>query len=147
MNTLGTHPAGVSDEPLSHPRIRQAFRSTTLLVGCYAGLSVLTLIAVVLLRHHPGIVTEAVWGRATVVVATSLLMASFAARTVRGDRRSYLRLRLASGVMVVVIAVIIALPGTFPLWLKMEQGLCGVLLTGVVVIVNGKRMRSAFASK
>lgn len=74
-------------------------------------------------------------------------MTSFAARTARGHSRSYLRLRLASGVMVLAIAVIVALPGAFPVWLKVEQAVCGVLLLLVVGIVNGKRIRSAFASK
>ncbi|MFI0711548.1 hypothetical protein ACH4SK_12990 [Streptomyces inhibens] len=147
MNTRRAHPVGVLEENLSHPRTRQAFRSTRLLVGCYAGLSVLTLIAVILLRNHPDMVTDAVGVRATIVVATSLLMVSFAARTARGHSRSYLRLRLASGIMVVAIAVIVALPGAFPVWLRVEQGVCGALLIGVVTIVNGKQMRSAFASR
>lgn len=147
MNTLKPHLAGGTDDHLGHPRIRRALRSTQLLVGCYAGLSVLTLIAIILLRNHPDLVTDAVWVRTTIVVATSLLMTSFAARTARGHSRSYLRLRLASGVMVLAIAVIVALPGAFPVWLKVEQAMCGVLLLLVVVIVNGKRIRSAFASK
>jgi hypothetical protein len=49
--------------------------------------------------------------------------------------------------MVAAIAVIIALPGTFPLWMKIEQGVCGLILLGVVVIVNGRRLRSLFAAK
>ncbi|MFE0375054.1 hypothetical protein ACFW1M_05590 [Streptomyces inhibens] len=147
MNTRRAHPVGVLEENLSHSRTRQAFRSTKLLVGCYAGLSVLTLVAVILLRNHPDMVTDAVGVRATIVVATSLLMVSFAARTARGHSRSYLRLRLASGIMVVAIAVIVALPGAFPVWLRVEQGVCGALLIGVVMIVNGKQMRSAFASR
>ncbi|MFG2093596.1 hypothetical protein [Streptomyces sp. NPDC048612] len=145
MTTRRPHPTEVSEENLRHPRTRQAFRNTKLLVGCYAGLSTLTLLAIILLRHHPGIVTDAVWVRATLVVATSLLMTSFAARTARGHSRSYLRLRLASGIMLAAIAVIIVLPGTFPLWLKIEQGVCGALLTGVTAIGNGRQLRSAFA--
>jgi hypothetical protein len=35
-----------------------------------------------------------------------------------------------------------ALPGTFPLWMKVEQGVCGFLLPGVIGIVNGRRLRS-----
>ncbi|QTZ93541.1 hypothetical protein [Streptomyces auratus] len=132
---------------LRHPSVRQAFRSTELLVGCYAALSALTLVPIILLRHHPDLVTDAVWVRASIVVATSLLMVSFAVRTSRGHSRSYLRLRLASGIMLAAIAVILAMPGAFPLWLKAEQGVCGVLLLGVVVIVNGTRMRSAFATR
>ena len=43
--------------------------------------------------------------------------------------------------------MIIALPGTFPLWMKIEQGVCGFLLIGVVAIVNGRHLRSLFAAK
>ncbi|MFF8787436.1 hypothetical protein [Streptomyces sp. NPDC015125] len=147
MNTPMPHavePTGGDSRP---PHLRRALRGTKLLVGGYALVSGLTLLAVILLRHHPGLVTDAVWVRASIVVATSLLMVSFAVRTGRGHSRSYLRLRLASGVMLVAIAVIVALPGAFPVWLKAEQGVCGVLLLGVVVIVNGRRMRSAFAAR
>ncbi|WP_171164738.1 hypothetical protein [Streptomyces sp. I05A-00742] len=137
----------MSEPALSHPHIRKAFRSTKLLVSAYAGLSVLTLATVILLRDHHEVVTDAVRVRTTIVAVTSLLMISFAARTARGHSRSYLRLRIASAVMLVAIAVIVALPGAFPAWLKVEQGLCGVLLLRVVLIVNGKRMRSAFAAR
>jgi hypothetical protein len=58
----------------------------------------------------------------------------------RGSSGGYLRLRLVSAIMLVAIAAIIALPGTFPLWMKIEQGVCGLLLLGVVVIVNGKHL-------
>ncbi|MFE1176605.1 hypothetical protein [Streptomyces sp. NPDC058773] len=146
MSTPGPDSVAPPAGDMRHPRIRQALRSTELLVGCYAALSALTLVAIILLRHHPDLVTDAVWVRVSIVVATSLLMVSFAARTRRGHSRSYLRLRLASGIMLSAIAVILVLPGTFPLWLKAEQGVCGVLLLGVVLIVNGKRMRSAFAT-
>jgi hypothetical protein len=40
--------------------------------------------------------------------------------------------------------VIIALPGTFPVWLKIEQAGCGPLLIGVAVIVNRRQVRSSF---
>jgi hypothetical protein len=48
--------------------------------------------------------------------------------------------------MVVAIAVIIAIPGTFPLWMKIEQGVCGLVLVGVVVQVNSRRVRSLFTA-
>jgi hypothetical protein len=47
----------------------------------------------------------------------------------------------------VAIVFIIALPGTFPMWMKIEQGVCGLVLIGVVVLVNGKHIRSLFAAK
>ncbi|MGK5547853.1 hypothetical protein ACSNOH_24390 [Streptomyces sp. URMC 127] len=136
-----------SAEGLNHPRVQRSLRSARLLIGCYVALSVCTLIAVVLLRDHHDIVNAAVWTRASIVVAASLLMAWFAARTARGHSRSYLRLRLSSAAMVIAIAVIVALPGAFPAWLKAEQAACGVLLLGVVLTLNGRHVRSVFTSR
>ena len=59
----------------------------------------------------------------------------------------YLRLRIISIVMPAAMVVIIALPGTFPLWMKIEQGVCGLLLIGVAFLVNGKHLRSSFGAK
>ena len=142
MNTLTR-----TEEHQTHPRTQIAFRSTELLVGGYTGISVLTLVAIVVLRNHAAVVNSAVWTHGTIVAASALLLFTFTVRAAAGSRRAYLRLRIASAVMVVAIAVIIALPGTFPLWMKIEQGVCGLLLIGVVVIVNGKHMQSLFAAK
>lgn len=124
-----------------------ALRAVLTLVACYLGLSALTLLAAALLRHHASIVTDAVWVRGSIVLASALLMTAFAARAARGSRRAYLRLRITSGAMVVAIAVIVSLPGLFPLWMRIEQGVCGLLLLGVVVIANGRRLRSAFPAE
>ena len=47
----------------------------------------------------------------------------------------------------VAIVVITAMPGTFPSWMKIEQGVCGVLLLGVAALINGTHLRSMFASQ
>jgi hypothetical protein len=137
----------MNTQNLDRPDARTAFRGVRLLVGGYVTISVLTLVAIVLLRDHASVVTPAVWVRGTIVVASALLMASFVARAARGSARAFLRLRLVSAIMVVAIVVIIAVPGAFPLWMKIEQGVCGLLLIGVVAIVNGRRLRSSFASR
>ena len=124
-----------------------AFRVVRGLIGVYVALSVVTLAAVVVLRNHHSMVTTPVWVRTSIVVASALLMASFAARAARGSQRAFLRLRLVSGIMVVAIVVIIAIPGSFPVWLKIEQGVCGLVLIGVVAVVNGKHLRSVFAAR
>jgi hypothetical protein len=136
----------IADERLGHPRSLKAFRTAKTLVVGYLGLSVLTLIAVAMLRDHPAIVNAAVWIRAVAVVASAALMLFFAVRTAKGRGRSYHRLRLVSAIMVVAIVLIIVLPGAFPVWLKIEQGVCGLILLGVVLVVNGKPMRSVFAA-
>ncbi|MGW9043195.1 hypothetical protein ACWGQL_11645 [Streptomyces lydicus] len=56
------------EENLHQPRSLTAFRATKLLVGCYLGISVLTLVAVVLLRGDAALVTDAVWVRAVFAV-------------------------------------------------------------------------------
>jgi hypothetical protein len=115
-----------------------------LLVG-YLAVSVLTLAAIVLLRNDASVVNPAVWIRGTIVAASSVLTLAFAAGAARGSRGAYRRLRIITAVMPVAIVVIIALPGTFPLWMKVEQAVCGVLLLGVVAIVNGRDVRASFA--
>jgi hypothetical protein len=118
-----------------------------MLVGTYVVLSVLTLVAIVLLRNHSDLVTDAVWVRATIVVLSSLLTAMFVAQAAKGSKRGYLRLRLVSAIMLVAIAVIVALPGAFPVWLRIEQAVCGLLLLGVVLEVNSSGVRASFAAK
>jgi len=137
----------LAKESLSDRRNQSRFRNVKLLIGCYVGISVLTLAAIVLLRNNTAIVTPAVWVRGTIVAASALFTALFTDQMTRGSSSGFLRLRLVSAIMFVAIVVIIALPDPFPLWLKIEQGVCGLLLLGVVLIVNGKQLRSAFAKK
>jgi len=129
-----------------HARSRAALRSVAALVGSYLGLSVLTLIAIIVFRNNPAIVNIAVWIRGSIVVASAVLMFVFAVRASAGAPRAFLRVRLISAIMLVAIVVIIALPGTFPLWIKLEQAVCGLLLLFVVILVNGKRLRAYFAA-
>jgi hypothetical protein len=137
----------LTEEHLTDPRARTALGSVKVLVGGYLAISVLTFVAIVLLRNDADAVNSAVWVRGTIVVASALLMSVFAVRAARGSRRNFLRLRIASAVMVVAIVVIISLPGTFPLWMKIEQGVCGLVLLAVVVISNGRQLRSAFGGR
>jgi hypothetical protein len=130
-----------------HVRNRSTLRAVTALVAIYLGVSVLTLLAIILLRDNPAMVTIAVWIRGTLVVASAALMFAFALRAASGAPRAFLRVRLISAIMLVAIVVIIALPGTFPLWLKLEQAVCGALLLVVVILVNTRRMRAHFAAR
>ena len=102
---------------VQHPRSVGALRSVQLLVGAYLAVSVLTLVAIIALRNDAAAVNDAVWTRGTIVVASALLTFAFARRAARGSRKGFLRLRLVSAIMLVAIVVIIALPGTFPLWM------------------------------
>lgn len=132
---------------LSHPQSRRVLRGVQTLTSGFLGISLLTFAAIVLLRNNPALTPPAVWIRGSIVVGSALLTAYLAALMGRGSKSGYLRLRIVSAIMLVAIVAIIALPDPFPLWMKIEQGVCGALLLGVVVLVNGKRLRSAFAKK
>ncbi|EME99726.1 hypothetical protein [Streptomyces mobaraensis] len=144
---MDKQPTPVPEADLRHPLSRKAFRTVKVLVGGYLALSVLTLGVVALLRDDATAVNPAVWTRAGIVVASALFTRAFAVRAARGSRGAYRRLRIVSGVMVIAIVAIVALPGTFPLWMKTEQAVCGLLLLGVVLIVNGRHLRSQFAAR
>jgi hypothetical protein len=124
-----------------------ALRRITVLVGAYLALSVLTLVAIILMRDDAAIVTDAVWVRGTIVVGSAALMFAFALRAMAGSRMGWIRVRLISAIMLVAIAVIISLPGLFPIWMRLEQAACGVILLFVVITANGRHLRSAFAKK
>ncbi|GAA2833654.1 hypothetical protein [Kribbella solani] len=129
---------------LGHPRSAATLRSVRLLVTGYLAISVLTLIAIVVMRNDATAVNPAVWTRGTIVVAAATVTFLLARSAARGSRGAYRRLRIVSAAMLVAVVVIIALPGTFPLWMKSEQAVCGLLLLGVAVLVNGKHLRSVF---
>lgn len=129
---------------LSGSRTSSTLRSVTLLITAYLAVSVLTLAGIIALRNNTAAVNDAVWIRGTIVVASAVLTLSFARRAAHGSARAFLRLRLVTAIMLVAIVVIDVLPGTFPLWMKVEQAICGLLLLGVVLLVNGKHLRSVF---
>ena len=128
---------------LTYPRTAE-FRAIRRLVLAYLTVSVVALAAIVLMRNDAAEVNSAVWTRGVIVVVTAALMLLFATRAAQGSRGAYRRLRIISIVTVVAIAAIIASPGTFPLWLKLEQGLCGLIMAGVAVLANRPRLRALF---
>jgi hypothetical protein len=126
------------------PHGRTAFRRVKMLLGGYLGISLISVVAIILMQDDADAVNSTVWVRGWIVFASSLLTTIFAAWAARGSGRAYLQLRIASAAMTVAIAVIVALPGLIPLWMKVEQSVCGLLLLGVVVIINGRHLRSQF---
>lgn len=136
-----------SDDALKHPRTMRAFQNLHRLIAGYLAVGVLALVAIVLLRHDAAEVNDAAWTRSIIVIITAALLVLFTARAARGSRGAFRRLRMVSIITPVAIAVIIALPGTFPLWMKIEQGVCGLVMIAVAVIANGRHLRGLFAAK
>src|SRR4051812_5614313 len=124
---------------------RAALRGARWLLVGYTVLSVLAVGVLVVLRGDAAVATDAAWVRASIVLVSSLLTLLFAAQAAGGSPRGYLRLRLVTTVMLVAIIVIVAIPGAFPVWLRVEQAVCGLLLAGVVLLVNRAPVRALFA--
>jgi hypothetical protein len=147
MNSQSTIPQSTTDQAvnLSGPRAASAFRTIKTLAGGYLAISLASVVAIVALRQHAAEVNSAVWTHGIIVAASAVLTFLVALRAARGSRGAFRRLRIISVVLVVAIAVIIALPGDFPLWMKAEQGVCGLLMLWVAVLANGRHLRSLFA--
>ncbi len=143
----GAGPHVVVVEDMTHPQIRKAFRSIRALLFGYLALGVITLGVIVVLRNDAAQVNSAVWTRGSIVVVTAVLLVMFTARAARGSAGAYRRLRVVSVVTPVAIAGIIAVPGGFPLWMKVEQGVCGLVMIAVAVIANGPHLRGVFAAR
>ena len=131
---------------LTNARTANPFRAIRRLVLAYLAVSVAALVAIVLMRDDAAEVNSAVWIRGVIVLVTAVLMLRFATSAMQGSRGAYRRLRIISIVTVVAIAAIIASPGPFPIWLKVEQGVCGLIMAGVAVLANGPRLRMLFAT-
>ncbi|MEV6923576.1 hypothetical protein AB0M46_03530 [Dactylosporangium sp. NPDC051485] len=114
-------------------------RTPRMFAAGYLLLSLATLAVIVALRHNAAVVNAAVWIRGSIVVASAAVTNILA---LRGDVR---RLRIISIVMVIAITVIVAVPGPFPLWLKIEQVACGLLLVGVAATLPRKARRAGTA--
>ena len=128
-------------------RTLKTFQAIKEIAAGYLALSVLTLASIVARRHDAHAVNSAVWTHGVIVTASAFLTLVFTIRAARGSRRAYLRLRIVSIIMPLAIVGIIALPGTFPLWMKIEQAVCGVMLVAIAVLVNDSLLRDAFHKK
>ena len=121
---------------LAHPRTARAFRTIRWLLLAYLVLSVAAVVAIVLMRNDPAEVDSTVWTRGIIVAVTAALLLLFADRAAQGSRRAYRRLRIVSIVTVVVVVAIVAAPGALPTWMRIEQGVCGLIMAAVAVLAN-----------
>jgi hypothetical protein len=125
---------------VSDARSPDSGRTIGLLVGAYVALSAL---AVGIAEAVHSRTEDAARSHAIVVLISALVTARFTARALRGDRRALLRLRIVTIVVPVAIAVVIAIPGNFPLWMKLEQAVGLVLLAAVAVLLRRRVTASA----
>lgn len=90
--------------------------------------------------------TDALWGRVAgvVIVAAAYVWRAFSLR--RGSRRAYLRLIWICGVGLAGIVYLIV-AGNYPVWMRVEQVLQGVVLISLLIAVTRPAVRDRYAKQ
>ncbi|MCE4027268.1 hypothetical protein LXM50_14940 [Microbacterium sp. Au-Mic1] len=101
--------------------------------------------AAVLAIVDPAEVNWVVWLRGSVVAAASLVFVLVTRTAARGSRRAFTRMRWISILAPIGIGLIIVSPDSgYPIWMKIEQGLIGILIVAIAVLLNRRSTRTAF---
>ncbi|WP_229689676.1 hypothetical protein [Microbispora bryophytorum] len=86
-----------------------------------------------------------VWLRGAAVAAASVWLVALTGQAARGKRAAYVRIRFVSIAAPIGIVLILLAPDSgYPMWMKAEQGVVGVLVAAVALIVNRRAMRAAY---
>lgn len=125
---------------------REKLHIAKVLLGGYAAVAVLTLLAVVVFSGNPEMVTDAVWVRASILAVASLVTFALGVSMAGGSRGNYRRVRIIALAQVVAVVVIESIPGSFPVWFKIANGVCGALLIIVVLLTFARTVRATFAA-
>lgn len=129
------------------PDAREKLHIAKVLLGGYAAVSVLTLLAIVVFSGNPDIVTDAVWVRGSIIAVASLITFAIGVSMAKGSRSNYRRVRIIALAQVVAIIVIESIPGSFPVWFKIANGVCGALLIIVVLLTFARAVRTTFSAR
>jgi hypothetical protein len=132
---------------VTDPDAREKLHIARVLLGGYAALSVRALLAIVVFSGNPDVVTGAVWIRGSVLAVASLITFALGVSMATGSRSNYRRVQIIALAQVVAVVVIECIPGAFPVWFKVENGVCGALLVIVVLATSARSVRTAFAAR
>jgi uncharacterized membrane protein len=149
MPNTTTYPTTIRDgrTASSSPTVPSLLRRVRLLTGAYLAVNLAALAAIVAHRADHVAVGASVWTHGIVVAGTALISFSASILAARGNHRAFIRLRIASVVLVAAILVIVALPDSFPLWMKLAEGFGALLMAVVAATVNGSTLRAHFARR
>lgn len=128
----------------ANTRGHAALRTALILFIGFLLVSVATLVAIVVMRDDPALVTETVWIRCSLVLSSSVVTLIFMIVAIRGSRASFNRTRLISAIILIAVCVIVAIPGFLPTWVWIEQVTCGMLLLPAVIALNLPSTRALF---
>lgn len=139
---MANHP--ITTEQLKYPESLAAFRLIKVLAGLYIGVNIAALMVIILLSNNTQLVNDVVWTRGIILTLTSFILLRFIFLLVRGSRKAYLLIRISTSILFVSVVVLLTIPNLLPLWMKVEQAICGILLLGIILGINNKHLRSLF---
>lgn len=126
---------------------RAAFRPVLILVSAFLAVSTGMLVFLAGASAAGAGFDDAIWIRCSLVFGSAVILLLFAVRAARGSRPAWVRLRIVSPIVAVAVAVIVAIPGFLPDWVRLEQAACGMLVLPVAILVNLPRTRALFPAK
>ncbi|HUR01356.1 MAG TPA: hypothetical protein VM347_02345 [Nonomuraea sp.] len=89
-----------------------------------------------------------VWVRGVAVAAAAAWLIALTGQAEKGKRAAYVRIRFIATIAPIGILLIVAVPSSgYPLWMRVEQGLVGVLLVAVATLVNRRAVRQAYPKR
>ncbi|MFD1547171.1 hypothetical protein [Nonomuraea guangzhouensis] len=89
-----------------------------------------------------------VWVRGVAVAAAAAWLIALTGQAEKGRRAAYVRIRFIATIAPIGILLIVAVPSSgYPLWMRVEQGLVGVLLVAVATLVNRRTVRQAYPKR
>ncbi|MDM4763683.1 hypothetical protein QT381_11755 [Galbitalea sp. SE-J8] len=131
-------------ELLDHPSAQRGFAAVRALLLVLFIVSAASLLFAYVERADGDLVNTVVWIRGIAVVAAAVVLYAFAALAARGTAWAYRRLRLLAFLIPCGIVLLIVAPGEFPLWMKVEQAVCGVLVLATGIILSRGHIRGHF---
>jgi hypothetical protein len=147
LNTTSHHITNHQTLGGSSPSAPTLLRRVRLLCGGYLAINLMAMAAVVAHRADHLAVDPSVWIHGIIIASTAIGSFSASVLAARGARGAFIRLRIMSVTVVAAIVVIVALPGSFPLWMKLAEGAGAVLMAAVAATVNGSTLRARFARR
>jgi hypothetical protein len=112
--------------------------SSRVVVG-YLCLTVATIFALgVLSAVAPDLATDDAWGHAMIVVVFAILLPLRMRAARNGSARAVRAVAVIAGVLLAVNVVEAALPGAFPVWMRVEMVVVAVLMAVLLALVTGR---------
>src|SRR5690349_1542758 len=106
--------SGMTKLTVTDPDAREKLDIAKKLLGGYAAVSVLALLAIVVFSGNPAVVTGAVWIRGSILAGASLVTFALGVSMANGSAANHRRVKIIALAQVVAIVVIESIPGSFP---------------------------------